>query len=151
MNNPYLIRALAFGPQIVSRIVAQIGESEFDRHTDPERFTLREAVAHLAEWEAIDLDRIKQIVSRPGSDIEPFDEVELAEKHKYGKLDVQQQLALLSQRRSATLAFLETLPAESWALQAVHGEKGPLTVYDMANMMVSHDTYHIEHLAQYLR
>ena len=150
MNNPYLIRALLFGPQIVARIVAQIDSSRYDSRTDPDRFTLREAIAHEAEWDAIDLSRIKQIVSSPGSDIEPFDEVELAAKNGYGNLDVQQQLTLFAQRRTATVAFLETLPPESWALSAAHGEKGPLTVCDMANLIVAHDTYHIEHLTQYL-
>jgi hypothetical protein len=150
MNNPYLIRALSFGPSIVARIVGQIDASRYDTHSDPERFTLREAVAHLAEWDAIDLNRIKQIVSRPGSDIEPFDEVELAEKNDYGSLDVHQQLELFAQRRVATIAFLETVPPEKWGLSAVHAEKGPLTVYDMANLIVAHDTYHIEHLTQYL-
>ncbi len=150
MNNPYLIRALSFGPQIVARIVAQIEPSRYHTHSDPDRFTFREAVAHLAEWDAIDLSRIKQIVSRPGSDIEPFDEVELAAKNGYTRSDVHQQLELFAQRRVATIAFLETLPPDSWALSVVHGEKGPLTVYDMANLIVAHDTYHIEHLTQYL-
>lgn len=149
MNNPYLIRALSFGPSIVARIVGQIDSSRYDTHSDPERFTLREAVAHLAEWDAIDLSRIKQIVSRPGSDIEPFDEVELAAKNGYGSLDVHEQLNLFARRRLAMIAFLETVPSEKWSLSAVHAEKGPLTVYDMANMIVAHDTYHIEHLTQY--
>ena len=123
MNNPYLIRALSFGPLIVARTVARIDPSRHDDHSDQGRFTLREAVAHLSDWEEIDLGRIKQIVSSPGSDIEPFDEVELASKNGYETLDVHKQLTLFAQRRATTVAFLESLPPESWALSAVHGEK----------------------------
>jgi hypothetical protein len=150
VNNPYLLKGLVGGPLIVRRIVSNVPESRHDDHTDPDRFTLREAVAHVADWDAIDLGRIKQILSSPGSTLQPFDETERSILHDYVLTDVGEQLALFSSRRAALVAFLETMPAESWAEQGFHPEKGVLTVYDMANLILAHDTYHIEHLTQFL-
>ena len=150
MNNPYLFRGLTAGPLIVRRIVSHVPESRHDEHTDPERFTLREAIAHMADWDVIDLDRIKQILTSPGSTLVPYDESERAVAQAYVLTDVGEQLSLFSSRRAALVAFLETLPAESWVEQGFHPEKGMLTVYDMANMILAHDTYHVEHLTQFL-
>ncbi len=37
-----------------------------------------------------------------------------------------------------------------WGKAIVHSERGQMTTYDQANMMLGHDMYHIEHLSQYL-
>ena len=150
MNNPYLFHALTAGPIIVRRIVSQLPSSKYDSHADHKRFTLREAVAHVADWEGIDLSRIKQVLTEPGSTLTPYDETERAEAQGYTLLDVGEQLHLYAARRAATVAFLETLSAQSWAEQGFHPEKGVLKVYDLANLIVSHDTYHIEHFTQFL-
>ena len=56
--NAYLFPGLEFGPRIVARLVEQIPAARYDERTNPSRFTLREAVAHLADWEPILRDRI---------------------------------------------------------------------------------------------
>ena len=150
MNNPYLFHALSAGPTIVRRIIAQIPSEKYDSHTDPERFTMREAIAHIADWEAIDLQRIKQAVENPGSDIQPYDEVQVAKEHNYTASDLGEQLSLYEHRRRETIAYLKSLTPEQWASKATHLEKGDLTVYDQANLVVGHDAYHIEHLSGFL-
>ena len=150
MNNPYLFLGLSAGPTIVRRIVSQIPASEHDSVSDPQRFTLREAVAHVADWETIDLARIKQIIENPGCTITPFDETERSVEQNYNSTEVKDQLDLYASRRSTLIAFLESFAPETWSLQGFHPEKGILTVYDMANLVLAHDTYHIEHFTQFL-
>lgn len=150
MNNPYLIHGLTVGPTIVRRIVEQVAVSRYDSRTDPERFTLREAIAHLADWEEIDASRIRQAIDQPGSTLIPMDEVARAEEQDYAHTHVMDQLALYEKRRKDLVAYLEALPAEAWGSRAFHPEKGELTVYDQANLVLGHDTYHIEHLTQFL-
>jgi len=150
MNNPYLIHGLQVGPVIVRRIVESVPVSRYDSHADPERFTLREAIAHLADWEEIDASRIRQAVEHPGSILVPYDEVERAKERGYDQTDLLEQLALYESRRQDLLTYLAMLPTEAWSAEASHPEKGALTVYDQANLVLGHDTYHIEHLTQFL-
>ncbi|MEI7986873.1 MAG: DinB family protein [Armatimonadota bacterium] len=150
MNNPYLFKGLAAGPTVVRRIVSQVPPSKYDSVSDPDRFTLREAVAHVADWDSIDLDRIKQIIEDPGCTITPFDETERSIEQNYTSTEVMDQLDLYTSRRTTLIAFLESLAPEAWNVQGFHPEKGILTVYDMANLVLAHDTYHIEHFTQFL-
>ncbi|MBS1726886.1 MAG: DinB family protein [Armatimonadetes bacterium] len=150
MNNPYLIHGLTVGPITVRRLVEAIGVEQADVLADPERFTLRESVAHLADWEKIDLDRIRQAIAQPGSTLQPYDESQRAIDENYAGADILSHLDLYASRRAETIAFLQSLTEDQWKAVAFHPEKGSLTVYDQANLILGHDTYHVEHLTQFL-
>lgn len=144
------MHGLQVGPLIIRRIVEQIPSAQYDSHADPERFTLREAVAHLADAQGISTERIRQTLESPGSTIVPYDEVVRAEEQGYIHSFVMEQLELFDRRRSAVLELLGGLAPDDWGKSAVHTERGVMTVYDQANLLLAHDTYHIEHLTQFL-
>jgi hypothetical protein len=144
--NYYLFPGLEFGPRIVEQIVKQIPGARYDDRTDPERFSLREAVAHLADWEPILRDRIVLAVENPDSPVEGMDESVRATEVNYASWDVAEQLRKFSTERSKTIAYLRGLATEDWEKAVIHNEKGRQTVMDQANQFLGHDLYHIEHL-----
>lgn len=147
--NAYLFPGLEFGPRIVERLVAQIPPARYDEKTNPERFTLREAIAHLADWEPILRDRIKQAIAEPDSLVKGIDEGERADELGYGTWDVQEQLKVFKAERDVTIAYLRTLSAEDWHKAITHNEKGRQTASDQANQLLGHDLYHIDHLTEF--
>lgn len=147
--NAYLFPGLEFGPVIVERLVSQIPAARYDEKTEPSRFTLREAISHLADWEPILRDRIKLAVERPDSPVQGMDESVRAIERNYQGLDVQEQLSQFKQERAATIAYLRSLTTDDWSKAVVHNEKGRQTVADQANQLLGHDLYHIEHLTQF--
>ena len=144
--NPYLIPALSLSPSVFEKLASKIDPASLDSPTHPGRFTPREVIAHLADWEPILLERIKQTISRPGTELKVFDEGDLAVQHSYAKTDITEQLNLFSERRKETVAFLSSLRPADWDEHAVHPERGVLTVRDQANMLPGHDMYHVEQL-----
>lgn len=147
--NAYLFPGLEFGPRIVERLVAQIPAARYDEQTNPERFTLREAIAHLADWEPILRARIEKAIVEPDSPVAGIDEGIRAEEQGYGSWDVTEQLAVFRQERAKTIGYLRGLAAEDWSRAIVHNEKGRQTVSDQANQLLGHDLYHIDHLTEF--
>ncbi len=147
--NAYLFPGLEFGPRIVERLVAQIPASRHDEKTNPDRFTLREAIAHLADWEPILRARIEKAIAEPNSPVNGIDEGIRAEEQGYGSWDVAEQLAVFKKERAKTIATLQTLAPEDWGKAIVHNEKGRQTVADQANQLLGHDLYHIDHLTEF--
>ena len=147
--NAYLFPGLEFGPRIVARLVEQIPAARYDERTNPDRFTLREAVAHLADWEPILRDRIARAVAEPESAVQGIDESIRAEEQGYSKWDVGEQLKVFADERQKTIAYLKTLNPEDWNKALVHNEKGRQTVSDQANQLLGHDLYHIDHLMEF--
>lgn len=147
---PYFINVMEFGPVTMARIVNRIDPHRFDERTDPDRFTLREAIAHMADWEPILRGRIRTGVETPGATIEAYDEGELADKNAYQTKNVSESLETYRRERAETVRYVQGLSDEDLQKHFIHPERGPLTISDMVYMMNGHDLYHIEHLTQYL-
>jgi hypothetical protein len=148
--NHYLLKTLDFGPIVLERIVAQVPASRLDERSDPDRFTIREVAAHLADWEPILRGRFQQMLDEPGSFLEPRDEGQLAIDNRYSELDVAESLRRFMDERAVTSGMLRGLAPEQWEKFGVHREVGHMTVSDLANMMLGHDMYHLEHASGFM-
>jgi hypothetical protein len=146
----YLFPGLEAGPKAVRRLIRAVATSEMDRPTHPGRFTPREVVCHLADWEPISRGRMQTAAVSPGSTVLGIDEVERAREMGYSDWDPYEQAEEFIRRRTETVAFLKALPEEDWSKTAVHSERGAMTVYDYANMELGHDLYHLVQLAEVL-
>jgi hypothetical protein len=111
-----------------------------------DRFTPREVIAHLADWEPIMLGRMQTALASPGASIEAFDEAQMAVDNVYLNLDPREQLHLFVQRRADTARWLRALPPDVWSQAVLHPERGLQTIEDQANLLLGHDLYHIEQL-----
>lgn len=146
----YLLKGLELAPALVQRIIALVPEASYDLQVDPDRFSLREAIAHLADWEAINLERLQRGVAEPGCTVQGLDEGQIAIERGYSGYVVTEQVARFAEGRAHLLGFLRSLAEEDWNKVFIHSERGDLTVYEMAVSILGHDTYHTEHFSQYL-
>ncbi len=144
--DPYLVRALEMTPRLAEREI-RAADGAYDARPDPQRFSMREVIAHLADWEPIMLTRIKVGVDTPGGDIQAFDEGQMAIDHDYASSNPIERMGAWKQSRLATIDFIRGLAEEDFGKKVVHPERGDMSVGDIAHMLVSHDIYHLEQLA----
>lgn len=149
--NFYLMPSIEFGPIVIKRLLEQISQDRLDEAIHPDRFTPREVIAHLADWEPIMRARLQAAVSQPGSPIQAHDEGQMALDHGYAKTHSAEQAEVFRKERHATAEYLRTLAPEDWKGHAKHPERGVQTVEDLANLLLGHDLYHIEQLSEYLK
>src|SRR5690349_15172521 len=97
---------LEFGPEVCARLLAQIPAARRDEALEPDRFTPREVIAHLADWEPIMLGRMQTALNSPGATIEAYDEGQMAIDNGYARLDPEEQSRLFISRRAETAAWL---------------------------------------------
>jgi hypothetical protein len=150
MTNYYLLSSLEAGAVIVERIVGRIDDAKYDVRTDPERFSFREAVAHISDWEPILFGRLKAALDNPGSTVQGIDEGQRALDMSYAKTDPLAEARRFAELRRETVQWLRDRTADEWRLEVTHTEKGRMSLFDQAVTLLGHDTYHIEHLTQYL-
>ena len=144
--NPYLLSVMEFGPKVVAGVFSRIPAALWDTPIAVDRFTPREVIAHLADWEPIVLERMKTAFTAPGSTVQPWDEGLMAVTNGYRKLDPLEQLQLFTQRRADTANWLRSVPVALWSQAVLHPERGRLSIEDQANHVLGHDLYHIEQL-----
>lgn len=142
----YAVRAVSYSPAVVERIVRLIPSDRISVPTGPGRFSPKEVLAHMADWEPVALGRIRAAVENNGSQIENWDEDQMAIDHDYASCDLGEQLALYRERRAATVEYVKTIPEDKWGNSVVHSAWGAMTVDDLVNLLVQHDMYHLEQL-----
>ena len=94
------------------------------------------------------LTRIRTGVDSPGATINAYDEGEMAIEHNYAASDPQERLRAWKADRAKTIEYLKTLGDDDFAKPVIHPERGRMLVGDVAHMLVSHDVYHLEQLAE---
>ncbi len=144
--HPYLVLGLEKGAQAMGRVVALIPDSSLDLSIAEGRFTPREVIAHLADWEPILRHRIEAALAQPGILIAVYDEEQMAIDHAYQLSNVKEQLALFIAERTKTVELVRSLNDADRLVPYQHPESGTMKVQDQIDMLLGHDLYHLEQL-----
>src|SRR5688500_17184577 len=84
----YLLEGLAATPVVVDRLLSTAGAVDYDVRPDPERFTTREMLAHMADWELIWVERFNRLLSEDGAELPNQDPEEVAARNRYAEQQV---------------------------------------------------------------
>jgi hypothetical protein len=138
-------------PKKIERLIARLSPAQLRRRPAPEKWSIVEILAHLAETELVCGYRMRMILSSSGTPIQAFDQDAWARAGNYAKADAKASLKMFRTLRESNLALLGSLPPEKWEYFGMHAERGKETIAHMAKMFAGHDINHlmqIEHLAK---
>lgn len=145
----YLLLDLESAPDVLARLLAGTSLETWDRRPDPDRFTLREMVAHLADWESVFLTRLTQTRDEENATLQGLDEGQVAIDHDYAHADPSECLARYKAGRPKIIALLRGLSPEQWDRVGRHTEIGPISLTEQAVLIAAHDGYHRQQTVSY--
>ena len=155
--NPYIRHYLKCGllatPEVIATLLSGIdsGNDIWDVRPDPDRFTLREVLAHLADWEVIWLSRMTRIIEENVPDLPGIDEGEMAIDNDYGAQDPLDNQIRFKEGREKLVAFLERISDDDWRRVGIRSpDIGRLPIDEMAAMVLGHDGYHTLQIVDWL-
>lgn len=146
----YLLQGLAATPVVVDRLLRDATPEGYDRRPDPERFTLREALCHLAEWEEVWQGRFRALCEEAHPTLPNRDPDEAAERNDYAHAEVASQLERFREGRRQLVMQLRELSPEQWQRTGTHAKWGDLTVEALATLVLGHDGYHLRQIVEWL-
>ncbi|MFI5385198.1 MAG: DinB family protein [Fimbriimonadales bacterium] len=149
----YLIKGLDGSPVVLSGLLGDRIDSDsiWDRRPDPDRFTLREALAHLADWEPIWLERIQKIQAGYHPFLPSVDEGALAEEHNYAASSPNDRLERYTEGRAKLVEHLKTIQDDEWDLTCEREFVGVLTLQQQVYYILAHDAYHLRQVAEWVK
>jgi hypothetical protein len=147
----YLMHPISGMPRTIATLLHDVTAAELDARPFPERFTLREAIAHVADWEGIWLERITRIATEESPFLPGYDEGQWAIDHDYAHSDFEDQMARIVTGRKSIVAYLRGLDPSAWQRIGQHGELGPITLFELAVIVTGHDGYHVQQILDYRR
>lgn len=146
----YLLKGLELAATTYGRLLDAIPPARLDESMGDGRFSPREVIAHVADFEPIFLERCKVAISTPGAVVPLRDESQMAIDNRYAESDVQERLKAFQSARAATVDFLRNLTSDEHKRDFTHPLHGRITLADMAGMVSGHDHYHLEQLSAFL-
>jgi hypothetical protein len=137
-------------PEILAGLVANRSTEQLTSRPRPDKWSVAEILAHLAEDEIATAWRYRQMVEHNGIHLAGFDQDLWARLGDYFSRAPQDSLQMFRLLRSANLQFLRRLTPEQWECCGIHAERGRITVRDLAIHMAGHDANHIQQIRDIL-
>ncbi len=144
--------SLASSPRVFERMLGGLGVTNaiWDFRPDPDRFTLREILAHLADMEAVWNQRMRRMLDEANPGLPNVDENQLAIDHDYPHRDPYDSLVRFHAERADTLRILGGLSDAQWQRTGLIMERIPMTLETLAVHIAGHDGYHTGQVADWL-
>ncbi|MBS1723888.1 MAG: DinB family protein [Armatimonadetes bacterium] len=146
----YLVTGIEGTPAVLKSLFADWREDDarWDERPDPERFTMREMIAHVADWDPIFLQRVSRLRSEDNPMLESVDEGELAKERDYASQSPTQNLRRLEGSRPELVALLRSMSESEWDRVGHRGGIGDVTMFDLVVTILGHDGYHTKQAAE---
>lgn len=148
MDTSRLLNDYAQGPQKLREAVAGMTAEQMDARPIPGKWSTRQVICHIADFEPIYADRMKRILAedRPtffGGDPDLF-----AANLAYESRDVEEELQMISAVRNHVARILRTLKPEAFTRTGNHSEDGPVTLEVLLQRITNHIPHHIKFIEE---
>ncbi len=110
------------------------------------KWGVRKIVCHLADVEAINVGRLRQMIAEDNPPLLAFDQDKWAERLDYSKRKISQPLETFRRLRGENYELLKDQPEEVFARTGVHSKRGPMTILDMLRLHTEHVEKHVRQI-----
>jgi hypothetical protein len=137
-------------PKKLASFLKSASPSKLRKRPAPDKWSVAEILAHLADAEIVVGWRIRSILGAPGTSIQAFDQDAWAAAGNYVKRDPRKSVEQFRAVRDANLALYKSLSPEQWKHFGMHAERGEESLTRILHMMAGHDLNHISQIEQIL-
>lgn len=139
-----VIDAYVAGPAKVRAAVAGLTHEELTARPGPGKWSILEVVVHLADSDAIAIDRMKRMLTEDGPQLLYADETAYVDRLFTHDQDIEDALLLLEAGRRQWSRVLRKLPDAAFARTGQHNRRGTVALGDMVASYVGHIDGHLE-------
>ena len=113
----------------------------------PDRWSIAEVIAHMADSEANTYIRFRRMIAEPGSEVLGYNQDAWADNLFYNKSDVNEMLELFGMFRNATVKLLKNFDINSLKENFIlHSENGKMMFDDLLKTYADHVTVHVKQI-----
>jgi uncharacterized damage-inducible protein DinB len=145
---PALISEYLAGPAQLRAAVTGMSEDQLDASPIPGKWSTRQVVCHLADFEPIYADRMKRILAENEPTLPSGDQNLFAAHLAYAARDVNVELRLIESVRQQVARILSTIPVEAFQRRGIHSEEGPMTLEFLLRRITGHIPHHLSFIRE---
>ncbi len=143
MEYDRLVNEYLAGPPMLRKAVGGLTQEQLDARPIPGRWSAREVVCHIADYEPVYADRMKRVITENEPRICGSDPDALAARLAYGSRDLEEELALIELVRKQIACILRALKPEDFQRRGIHDKRGPTTLAELVERVTGHIPHHV--------
>ena len=144
MSLATLTEQYAAGPALVRQAVARLSREQLLARPIEGKWSSLEVVCHLADFEAVFVDRLTSVIAENEPTLPGRDERKYAARLAYHQRDLEEQLRLIETCRGHVTRILKTLSDADLVRKGIHTEAGPLTLEQLLGRIINHIQHHVK-------
>lgn len=137
-------------PRTLAQLITGVPAERLTKRPGPDRWSVGELLAHLADAELGAAWRYRQMIEHNGGPLSPFDQELWHKLGDYGSAGPAESLEMFRLLRENNLRMFGRLTAEQWERYGMHAERGKMSVRDLALQIAGHDLNHLEQIRKIL-
>jgi hypothetical protein len=130
----------------LERAIKGVTTAKLRKRPAPEKWSVGEILAHLADAEIVGGFRMRLILGSPGCPVVAFDQDAWVSAGHYAKRDPRKSLEQFRAVREANLSLLKSLTPEQWKHYGMHSERGQESIEHIVRMFAGHDLNHLKQI-----
>ena len=142
---------LAATPKQVAKLITGVPRKRLTRKPAPDKWSVAEIVAHLADADVVQAFRLRLILGCNGTQIQGYDQNAWAKVGDYTHQDPALCVEAFRLNRERTVRLLRSIPQKLWNNYGVHSERGKETLKRLADLTAGHDLNHLEQIKRLLK
>jgi len=144
------LKVQAASAKRLAGLIKGVPTAKLRKRPAPEKWSVAEILAHLADTEIVCSWRMRLILGAPGTPVAAFDQDSWVTSGHYEKRDPRKAVEQFRLLREANLALLKSLTPEQWKHFGIHSERGEESIERIAQMFAGHDLNHIQQIERIL-
>jgi len=134
----------------LAQLLQAAPENKLRERPAPEKWSVTELLAHLADAEIGASWRYRQMIEHNGCPLSPYDQDLWNKLGNYASRQPADSWQLFRLLREANLRMFAQLTPEQWRCHGMHAERGEMSVRDLALQIAGHDLNHVEQIRKIL-
>jgi uncharacterized damage-inducible protein DinB len=127
----------------LQKLIKPLSKKQITKRPAPEKWSISEILAHLADTELVGSWRMRLIMGSNGTPIQAFDQDVWADTFNYAERNPKASLETFRLLRENNLALLNSVPKNLWENYGMHQERGKETIAHIVRMFAGHDLNHL--------
>ncbi|HMF93802.1 MAG TPA: DinB family protein [Vicinamibacterales bacterium] len=130
----------------LDRLIKGVSKARLRKRPAPEKWSVSEIVAHLADAEIVGAFRMRLVLGSPGVEIAAYNQDTWNTSGHYDARDPRKSVEQFRVVREGNLALLKSLSPEQWKHDGLHSERGRESIELMVRMFAGHDVNHLRQI-----
>ena len=134
------------GAEVLATVLTGAAGEEVDYVPAPDKWTIRQIMAHLADGELVGAHRFRLVIAEENPTLTWFDEKAWTKNLDYARRKPTQSLETFRRLRAENYELLKELPESAFDRVGLHTKNGPMSLRNLLQGYADHAETHARQL-----